>query len=126
MLGLLLVTHAPLGTAFLQAVAHVYRQAPERLEAIDVLADQDIEAVNKLVAAAVQRLNDGAGVLVMTDILGATPSNCCSNVREQVQVAVITGLNLPMLLRAINYRHESLEAVVELALEGGHKGAQRA
>lgn len=126
MLGLLLVTHAPLGAAFLQAVAHVYRQSPERIEAIDVIADQDIDEVNGLVAAAVQRLNDGTGVLVMTDILGATPSNCCSHLQDQVQVAVIAGVNLPMLLRAISYRHEALEKVVELALEGGHKGAQRA
>ena len=100
MVGLLLMTHAPLGTAFLQAAAHVFRSKPERLEAIDVVADQNVDEVNRLALEAVRRLDDGSGVLIMTDILGGTPSNCCRHLGDPNQVAVIAGISLPMLLRA--------------------------
>jgi PTS system ascorbate-specific IIA component len=101
MVGILLMTHAPLGSAFLQAAAHVFRGMPERLEAIDVVADQNTDEVHKLAAAAVQRLNNGSGVLVMTDMMGGTPSNCCRSLGDPDQVAVIAGISLPMLLRAL-------------------------
>ena len=98
---------------------------PERIEAIDVIADQNTEEVNQLARAAVQRLNDGSGVLVMTDIMGGTPSNCCRQLGEPDQVAIIAGISLPMLLRAITYRSDVLDVVVEMALAGGQNGALR-
>ena len=119
------MTHAPLGSAFLQAAAHVFRAMPERLEAIDVLADQNTDEVHKLAQEAILRLNDGSGVLVMTDVLGGTPSNCCRQLGEPDQVAVIAGIRLPMLLRAITYRSDALDVVVEMALAGGQNGALR-
>ena len=119
------MTHAPLGSAFIQAAAHVFRGMPERIEAIDVIADQNTEEVNQLARAAVQRLNDGSGVLVMTDIMGGTPSNCCRQLGEPDQVAIIAGISLPMLLRAITYRSDVLDVVVEMALAGGQNGALR-
>jgi PTS system mannose-specific IIA component len=125
MVGLLLMTHAPLGNAFIQAAAHVFRSRPERLEAIDVIADQNVDEVNRLAREAVCRLDDGSGVLIMTDILGGTPSNCCRQVGDPSQVAVIAGISLPMLLRAITYRQDALDVVVEMALAGGQNGATR-
>ena len=125
MIGILLLTHAPLGSAFIQAAAHVFRGTPERLEAIDVLADQNIDDVLDLARTATQRLNDGSGVLVITDVMGGTPSNCCRQIGEPSEVAVIAGLNLPMLLRAITYRHDNLDVVVEMALAGAQSGATR-
>jgi PTS system mannose-specific IIA component len=125
MVGFLLMTHAPLGSAFLQAATHVFRSIPERLEAIDVVADQNVDEVNQLARDAVKRLNDGSGVLIMTDILGGTPSNCCRQLGDPSEVAVIAGINLPMLLRAITYRQDTLEVVVEMALAGGQNGATR-
>ncbi|MFZ6693746.1 PTS sugar transporter subunit IIA [Undibacterium sp. SXout20W] len=125
MVGILLMTHAPLGSAFIQAASHVFRGMPERLEAIDVIADQNTEEVNQLARAAVERLNDGSGVLVMTDIMGGTPSNCCRHLGEPDQVAIIAGISLPMLLRAITYRSDVLDVVVEMALAGGQNGALR-
>ena len=119
------MTHAPLGSAFIQAASHVFRGMPERLEAIDVIADQNTEEVNQLARAAVERLNDGSGVLVMTDIMGGTPSNCCRHLGEPDQVAIIAGISLPMLLRAITYRSDVLDVVVEMALAGGQNGALR-
>ena len=125
MVGLLLMTHAPLGSAFLQAAAHVFRGKPEHLEAIDIVADQNVDEVNRLARERVHRLDDGSGVLLMTDILGGTPSNCCRQLGEPSQVAVIAGISLPMLLRAITYRQDALDVVVEMALAGGQNGAMR-
>ena len=125
MIGILLLTHAPLGSAFMQAAAHVFRSMPERFEAIDVIADQNIEEVNLLAREAVKRLNDGSGVLVMTDVMGGTPSNCCRHLGDPSDVAVIAGISLPMLLRAITYRQDTLDVVVEMAIAGGQNGATR-
>lgn len=125
MVGLLLLTHAPLGSAFVQAASHVFRSKPEHLEAIDVVADQNVEEVRRLAREAIARLDDGSGVLIMTDILGGTPSNCCPQMPDTTQIAVIAGISLPMLLRAITYRQDQLDVVVEMALAGGQNGATR-
>lgn len=125
MVGILLLTHAPLGQAFIAAVAHVFRGATERFEAIDVTADQDIVQVHDLARDAIARLDDGSGVLVITDIKGGTPSNCCNSLTVPGQVEVIAGISLPMLLRAITYRRDNLDVVVEMALAGAQSGAVR-
>ena len=82
MVGILLLTHAPLGNAFIEAATHVFRMRPERLESIDVRADQDTAEVNQLAKAAIARIDDGTGVLVITDVMGGTPSNCCFQLGE--------------------------------------------
>lgn len=125
MVGLLLLTHAPLGSAFIDAASHVFRSSPERLEAVDVFADQNVDEVRRIVRDAIVRLDDGSGVLIMTDIIGGTPSNCCPQTGDANQVAVIAGISLPMLLRAITYRQDQLDVVVEMALAGGQNGATR-
>ncbi|WP_426194248.1 PTS sugar transporter subunit IIA [Massilia sp. DWR3-1-1] len=125
MIGILLLTHAPLGQAFIAAVAHVFRGATERFEAIDVTADQDIAEVHDLARDAITRLDDGSGVLVITDIKGGTPSNCCNSLTIPGHVEVIAGISLPMLLRAITYRRDTLDVVVEMALAGAQSGAVR-
>ncbi|AKU22606.1 PTS fructose transporter subunit IIA [Massilia sp. MB5] len=125
MVGILLLTHAPLGQAFLAAVAHVFRGQTERLEAIDVVADQDLSEVQKMASEAILRLDDGSGVLVITDIKGGTPANCCNKLADAGRVEVIAGISLPMLLRAITYRRDTLDVVVEMALAGAQSGAVR-
>ena len=125
MVGILLLTHAPLGQAFITAVAHVFRGPTERFEAIDVAADEDTRAVNGKAKEAIARLDDGDGVLVITDIKGGTPSNCCNSLHDAGHVEVIAGISLPMLLRAITYRRDTLDVVVEMALAGAQNGAVR-
>ncbi|MDN4037422.1 PTS sugar transporter subunit IIA [Massilia sp. YIM B02443] len=125
MVGILLLTHAPLGQAFIAAVAHVFRGPTERFEAIDVVADQDPHEVNCLAKAAIGRLDEGDGVLVITDIKGGTPSNCCNALSNSDNVQIIAGISLPMLLRAITYRRDTLDVVVEMALAGAQNGAVR-
>ncbi|HEV2608960.1 MAG TPA: PTS fructose transporter subunit IIA [Noviherbaspirillum sp.] len=125
MVGILLLTHAPLGNAFIEAATHVFRGRPERLEAIDVRADQDPVEVNKLASEAIRRLDVGAGVLVITDVMGGTPSNCTLRLCDPGHIDIIAGISLPMLLRALTYRNDTLDVVVEMALAGGQSGAVR-
>ena len=125
MIGILLLTHAPLGQAFIDAASHVFRGRPEKLEAIDVVADQDTAEVNRHAKQVIASLDDGSGVLVITDVMGGTPSNCCHQLADAGHVEVIAGISLPMLLRAITYRNDTLDVVVEMALAGGQSGAVR-
>jgi PTS system ascorbate-specific IIA component len=125
MIGILLLTHAPLGNAFIEAATHVFRARPERMEAIDVRADQDTGEVNCIAKEAIARLDDGTGVLVITDVMGGTPSNCTHKLSDPGHVEVIAGISLPMLLRALTYRNDTLDVVVEMALAGGQSGAVR-
>jgi len=125
MIGILLLTHAPLGQAFIEAASHVFRGRPERLESVDVAADQDTDQVKCLAQEAIARLDDGSGVLVITDVMGGTPCNCTLPLSEPGHVEIIAGISLPMLLRAITYRSDTLDVVVEMALAGGQGGAVR-
>jgi PTS system mannose-specific IIA component len=125
MIGILLLTHAPLGQAFIDAASHVFRGRPERIEAIDVRADQDPAEVRQLAQAAIARVDDGSGVLVITDVMGGTPSNCTLQLCQPGYIEVIAGISLPMLLRAITYRKDTLDVVVEMALAGGQSGVVR-
>jgi PTS system ascorbate-specific IIA component len=125
MVGILLLTHAPLGQAFIAAATHVFRGVPVQTEAIDVIADQDPDEIRKMAQEAITRINDGSGVLVITDVMGGTPSNCTLQLCVPGEVEVIAGISLPMLLRAITYRHNTLDVAVEMALSGGQNGACR-
>jgi PTS system ascorbate-specific IIA component len=125
MVGILLLTHAPLGQAFIDAATHVFRTRPEQLEAIDVNADQDTGEVRRLASEAIARIDDGSGVLVMTDVMGGTPSNCTLPLCQPGHVEVVAGISLPMLLRALTYRNDTIDVVVEMALAGGQNGAVR-
>lgn len=125
MVGILLLTHAPLGQAFITAVSHVFRARPERLEAIDVSADQDPQDVRRLAQSKIDLIDDGSGVLVITDVMGGTPSNCTLDLCQPGRVEIIAGISLPMLLRAVTYRHDTLDVVMDMALAGGQRGACR-
>jgi PTS system mannose-specific IIA component len=125
MVGILLLTHAPLGNAFIEAATHVFRGRPDKIEALDVCADQEPDEVKRLASEALERLNEGDGVLVITDVMGGTPSNCTLSLAHAGTVEVIAGISLPMLLRALTYRHDTLDVVVEMALAGGQGGAVR-
>lgn len=126
MVGILLLMHEPLAGAFKATVKHLFGNNQERFEAIDVQADQDITEVDALARDAIVRLDSGAGVLVLTDILGGTPANCCAQLKmDAPSVQVLTGVSLPMLLRALTYRTTDLETMISKALSGGKNGAVR-
>jgi PTS system ascorbate-specific IIA component len=127
-IGVVLIAHAPLASALAASAAHVYTCAPEvaraGVQVYDLQPDEDPEAAlahaRRLVAAA----DSGAGVLVLTDVLGATPSNVAARLAQAGRVAVVAGVNLPMLLRALCYRQVSLEQAVAKAISGGTEGVR--
>ncbi len=107
----------------MDTATHMFETQHERIEVIDVVADQDPYEVHALAREAIARLDDGSGVLVLTDVMGGTPSNCCHTLSTTSRVEVIAGISLPMLLRAISYRENNLEMVVEKAISGAKSGA---
>lgn len=126
MIGIVIVAHAPLASALAAAAAHVYSCAPERAEAqvevFDVPPDADRAAALAHARTLVQAVDGGSGVLVLTDITGATPANIATQLVEPGRVALLAGVSLPMLLRALCYRDGRLSDTVDKAFAGGTQG----
>lgn len=123
MVSFLIIAHAPLATALRDCAAHVYGGLPEHLGVLDVLPSDDPVAMHAQAEAEIARLNDGDGVLVLTDIAGATPGNIAQSLAGPL-VNVIAGVNVPMLVRAVCYRSLPLAMVVDKARQGGANGVQ--
>jgi PTS system mannose-specific IIA component len=128
-IGILLIAHAPLASALAAAAAHVYACAPDRaaahLRVLDIVPDTDTGANVEQARALLREVDTGSGVLVLTDAFGASPGNAATLLAEPGRVAVIAGVNLPMLLRALCYREGSLAATAEKALAGGAQGVMQ-
>src|SRR6266850_5471321 len=122
MVGILLITHGALGESLLRAAAHTLGRQPERAEHIAVGALDAPESLLVRAREAVARVDDGSGVLVFTDMFGATPANVTAKLLQNGRVEGLSGANLPMLVRALAHRDEPLAEVVEKARSGGGEG----
>ncbi|MDR1848416.1 MAG: PTS fructose transporter subunit IIA [Zoogloeaceae bacterium] len=123
MIGILLITHGTLGESLLQNVYHVLNKRPPLLAQLGIVAQDDPLAILPLARAMLAQVDEGEGVLVMTDIYGATPANVASKLLEPGRVEGIAGVSLPMLLRALTYREGGMENLVAKALSGARDGA---
>jgi PTS system mannose-specific IIA component len=120
MIGLVLVTHGRLAAEFLAATEHVVGPQP-RLEAICIEADDDMELRRADIAAALKRCDAGQGVIMLTDLLGGTPSNLAISLMGP-NIDVIAGVNLPMLIKLASVRKTmTVTAAVDAAQEAGRK-----
>ena len=119
--GIFIIAHAPLASALRQCVLHVFPEASAGVSAFDVRPNIALEDTLAGAAQALAQMNTSE-MLVLTDLLGATPCNVAQKLVDDVNSKLIAGVNLPMLLRTVTYRHESLEALVERALVGGSQG----
>lgn len=122
--GLLIVAHAPLASALRQSVLHVFPDGAAHVAAMDIDSDLPFD---QLLADA-RRVMDSLGaprVLVLTDVFGATPCNVAQKLADGVRARLIAGVNLPMLLRAMTYRGEPLDALVARAMAGGVQGVMQ-
>ena len=121
MIGLVIVTHGALATEFLAAMEHVV--GPQRAVAtVCIEADDDMERRRRDILDAAAAVDEGQGVILLTDMFGGTPSNLAISVMEQTRAEVIAGLNLPMLIKLASLRtREPLDACVHHAQEAGRK-----
>ena len=122
MIGILLITHGTFGESLVQNVCHVLNKRPLQIGQLGVAAQDDPLDVLPMAKALLREVDDGEGVLILTDILGATPSNLALKLLEPGRVEGVAGVNLPMLLRALTYRKNSMEALLQKAISGGHDG----
>ena len=122
MIGILIVAHGAFGEALIHSASHVLGKRPLRVRQVGVTVHDDPEAILPQARDLVAQLDEGKGVLVLTDIYGATPGNIALRLLKPGTVEGISGVNLPMLIRALTYREQGLAVVVEKALSGGAEG----
>ena len=122
--GILIIAHAPLASALRQCVAHVFTDNPEGVIALDVQPNMPPEETLAQARIVLEQLGT-SGVLVLADVFGATPCNVAQKLVDGVHSKLITGVNLPMLLRTVSYRHETLDALVARALIGATQGVMQ-
>jgi len=125
MIGILLVSHGTFGESLIHCASHVLGKRPLYVRQLGVTVHDDPAEILPTAQDLIRFLDQGQGVLVMTDIYGATPSNIAAKLLEPGRVEGIAGVNLPMLIRALTYRDEPLETVVAKALSGGNDGMTR-
>ncbi|ROZ78958.1 PTS sugar transporter subunit IIA [Ramlibacter sp. WS9] len=126
--AILIIAHAPLAHALRECALHVFPDCGAHLAAIDVqpnLPPEETLATARIAMDQLFRLPQVKGVLVLTDIFGATPSNVAQKLVDGVKSRLITGVNLPMLLRSVSYRNELLDALVSRAVVGGTQGVMQ-
>ena len=121
MIGLVLVTHGRLADEFRNAVEHVVGRQ-EYFVTVCIGPDDNMENRRDDILSAVAEADAGSGVIILTDMFGGTPSNLAISAMSPGKVEVIAGVNLPMLLRTVSYRHESLDALVSRAMVGATQG----
>ena len=121
-IGLLLITHPGIGPALLATARAILSGCPLRARCIEVPPDADTEQLLARAQGEIDSMDDGSGVLVLTDAYGATPSNIACALPERERIKVVSGVNLPMLIRIFNYAQEDLESITAKATEGGRRG----
>jgi PTS system ascorbate-specific IIA component len=122
MVGILIVAHGAFGEALIHCASHVLGKRPLRVRQVGITVHDDPDAILPQAQELVRQLDEGDGVLVLTDMLGATPSNIAARLAAPGRVEVVAGVNLPMLVRALTYRAQPLAAVVGKAISGGREG----
>ena len=125
MIGILLITHGTLGEALIQTAMHVLNKRPAQLRHLGLTTQDNPLLLLPQAQALVKELNDGDGVLILTDMYGSSPSNLSAKLIVPGRVDAVAGVNLPMLIRALTYREQSLEVMVSKAISGGCEGVLR-
>jgi len=125
MVGILIVAHGTLGESLIHCASHVLGTRPMQLMQIGITVHDDPQQILPQAMKLVRQLDQGDGVLVLTDVYGATPSNMAANLLDPGRVEGVAGVNLPMLVRALTYRQEPLKIVVSKAISGGVEGVMQ-
>ncbi|HYR01311.1 MAG TPA: PTS fructose transporter subunit IIA [Casimicrobiaceae bacterium] len=125
MIGILIVAHDTLGESLVRAVTHVLGTRPPQLEVLSVAATDDPADLLPAARELVARLDTGSGVLIFSDLYGATPCNLAAKLVKRGRVEVVAGVNLPMLVRAFTYRSRGMDTTIKKAISGACDGVLR-
>ena len=125
MIGILLVTHGEIGKSLIDCAAHILDKYPISVESVAINSNNDLNSYSKIIAQKIQDLESGNGILIMTDIYGATPCNLLNKFIEKDKVEVVTGINLPMLIKAISDRKDNLRLLTNDSIECAKKNIKK-
>lgn len=125
MVGILIIAHGTLGESLIHCASHVMGGRPAQLGHIGVSMHDDPQVVLPQAMKLLRGLDQGNGVLVLSDVYGATPSNIACRLLIPGKIEGVAGVNLPMLVRALTYRNEALKTVVAKAISGGIEGVMQ-
>ncbi|AKU14535.1 putative IIA component of sugar transport PTS system [Azoarcus sp. CIB] len=122
MIGIFLITHGTLGEALIQCACHVLNKRPDNVIQLGLSGQDDPLDILPEARRLLATVDKGHGVVILTDIYGATPANVARKLLEPGRVEGIAGVNLPMLLRVLTYRERDMNTLVERAITGGCEG----
>ncbi|MDD3673963.1 MAG: PTS fructose transporter subunit IIA [Thauera propionica] len=122
MIGIFLITHGTLGESLIQCACHVLNKRPPQIVQLGLSAQDDPLDILPQARQMLGWADSGYGVLVMTDIYGATPCNVAAKLIEPGRVEAVAGVNLPMLLRVLTYRERDMDTLLKRAVSGGCDG----
>jgi mannose PTS system EIIA component len=125
MIGILIIAHGTLGESLIHCASHMLNRRPPRLRQLGVAAQDDPVVLLPQARALVRDLDSGAGVLILTDMYGGTPSNIASKLILPGKVEAVAGVNLPMVIRALAVGERDLATIVTKAVSGGCEGVLR-
>lgn len=120
--GLVMVTHGHIGAAMLEVAVRMLGHCPLRVEILQVGGDADPDELREQARQRIAAVDQGEGVLVLTDMYGGTPSNVARSLADGKRVCMIAGLNLPMLIRVLNYAQLDAAEIAAKAISGGRDG----
>jgi PTS system ascorbate-specific IIA component len=122
MIGIFLITHITYGESLIQCACHVLNKRPPQIAQLGIAAQDDPLDILPLAREMLGLVDRGRGALILTDIYGGTPSNIGMKLLEAGRVEAVAGVNLPMLLRALNYRDKDMETLLTRTMAGGRDG----
>lgn len=122
--GLLIISHDEVGNSLLASATGILGLCPLHTQSLSVSPGDALEDIRTRATGLLRELRGGDGVLILTDLLGSTPSNVASLFQRPGEVNVVAGLNLPMLIKVLSHPSQSLQRLTELAMEGGQQGVR--
>ena len=125
MIGILIIAHGTLGESLIHCASHVLNKRPPRLKQLGITAQDDPLLLIPQARALVKDLDDGSGVIILSDIYGGSPSNIAAKLLVPGHVEGVAGVNLPMLIRVLTYRDRPLATLLTKAVSGGCEGVVR-
>jgi PTS system ascorbate-specific IIA component len=125
MIGILIIAHGTLGESLIHCASHVLNKRPGRLKQLGITAQDDPLLLLPQARALVKELDDGTGVLILSDMYGGSPSNIAAKLLIPGRVEGVAGVNLPMVIRALTYRDRPLATLIVKAVSGGCEGVLR-